>query len=80
MLNGNKSKRLIAVALVCVLGAGSFALSAFAAEAHSDTPQTIDGIVAGKDAPATSSDELLKASIRTTDMTSRPRRRSLFPI
>ena len=65
MLNGNKSKRLIAVALVCVLGAGSFALSAFAAEAHSVTPQTIDGIVAGKEAPATSSDELLTGETQT---------------
>lgn len=65
MLNGNKSKKLIAVALVCVLGAGSFALSAFAAEAHSDTPQTIDGIVAGKDAPTTSSDELFTGETET---------------
>ena len=65
MLNGNKSKKLIVAALVCVLGASSLALSAFAAEAHSDTPQTIDGIVAGKDAPATSSDELLTGETQT---------------
>lgn len=65
MLNGNKSKKLIVAALVCVLGASSFALSAFAAEAHRDTPQTIDGIVAGKDTPATSSDELLTGETQT---------------
>lgn len=65
MLNGNKSKKLIAVALVCVLGASSLAMSAVAADAHSDTPQTIDGIVVGKDAPATSSDELLTGETQT---------------
>lgn len=65
MLNGNKSKKLIAVALVCVLGASSLAMSAVAADAHSDTPQTIDGIVVSKDAPATSSDELLTGETQT---------------
>lgn len=65
MLNGNKSKKLIATALVCVLGASSLALSAFAAEVNSDTPQTIDGIVAGKNAPITSSDELLTGETQT---------------
>lgn len=65
MLNGNKSKKLIATALVCVLGASSFALSAFAAEAQSNTPQTINGIVAGKDVSTTSSDELLTGETQT---------------
>lgn len=65
MLNGNKSKKLIATALVCVLGASSLALSAFAAEVNSDTPQTIDGIVAGKNAPITSSDELRTGETQT---------------
>lgn len=65
MLNGNKSKKLIAAALVCVLSVSSFALSAFAAEAHNDTPQLIDGIVTGKDAPATSSDELFTGETQT---------------
>ena len=65
MLNGNKSKKLIAVALVCVLGASSLALSAFAAEVHSNPPQKIDGIVAGKDVPDTSSDELMTGEIQT---------------
>ena len=65
MLNGNKSKKLIATALVCVLGASSFALFAFAAEVQSDTPQTINGIVAGKDVSTTSSDELLTGETQT---------------
>ena len=65
MLNGNKSKKLIATALVCVLGASSFALSAFAAEVQSDTPQAINGIVAGKDVSTTSSDELLTGETQT---------------
>lgn len=58
MLNGNKSRNFIAAALVCVLGVSSFALSAFAAETQSDTPQTINGIIAGKDESSASGDEL----------------------
>ncbi len=48
MLNGKKSQKIITTAIVCVLAASSFALSAFAAET-SDKLQNIDGVVYTKD-------------------------------
>ena len=65
MLNGNKSRNFIAAALVCVLGVSSFALSAFAAETQSDTPQTINGIIAGKDESSASGNELFTGDEQT---------------
>lgn len=55
MLNGNKSQKVIAAAIVCVLAAGSFALSAFAAENQEPIVDTVDSIVTDKEGVAPSS-------------------------
>ncbi len=58
MLNGNKSQKVIAFAIVGVLAASSFALSAFAAENQAPATSTIDGIVTEKSQSIPSNKEL----------------------
>ena len=64
MLKGNKSHKVIAMAIVCVLAASSFAFSAFAAEADTNTNKTIDGIVSSKGASATLSDQIREGEMQ----------------
>lgn len=64
MLKGNKSRKAIATAIVCVLTVSSFALSAFAAENQKDAPRTIDGIVADKATTNASSDKTLNGEVQ----------------
>lgn len=64
MLKENKSRKLVAVAVACVLAASSFALSAFAAEKQKDTPRTIDGIVANKNETTPSNDKMFEGKVQ----------------
>ncbi len=64
MLNANKSRKVIAAAIVCVLAASCLAVSAFAAEHHEETPRTIDGIVAEKDAANVFPDKTLPGEVQ----------------
>lgn len=64
MLKENKSRKLVAVAVACVLATSSFALSAFAAEKQKDTPRTIDGIVANKNETTPSNDKMFEGKVQ----------------
>lgn len=64
MLKGNKSRKVITAAIICVLTASSFALSAFAAENQKNTPRTIDGIVADKNGSTASSDQIFTGEVQ----------------
>lgn len=64
MLNGNKSGKVVTTAIICGLVVSCLAVSAFAAERHSEMPKTIDGIVAEKDASNASADQLIPGKIQ----------------
>lgn len=64
MIKGNKSQKIVATAIVCVLAVSSFGLSTFAAENHENNTNKISGIVAAKDDAIISSDKIFNGEVQ----------------